>query len=230
MKNSTRFLASAVWLLLCLPGTTAFATDNDNSLEGLEFRLVGPWRGGRVTTVTGVRGQPNLYYMGATGGGVWKTENAGTTWENISDEFFKVGTIGAVAVAPSDPNVLYVGTGESPIRGVTTSHGDIEAEYVVNCAGMWARQLGAASGVNIPLQAAEHYYLITEKIAAMSAAWPVLEDPSSFGYYREEVGGLMIGLFEPVCAPWQVGGCPRTSRSGRCRPTGTAWPRTSRRP
>ena len=94
------------------------------------------------------------------------------------------------------------------VTGVSTASGDIEAQYVVNCAGMWARQLGAASGVAIPLQAAEHSYLITEKIPAMSAAWPVLEDPGSYGYFREEVGGLMIGLFEPVCAPWQVGGIP----------------------
>ncbi len=83
-----------------------------------------PWRGGRVTTVTGVPGKPHLYYMGATGGGVWKTENAGTTWENVSDGFFDVGTIGAVAVAESDNNVIYAGTGEAPIRGVTTSQGD----------------------------------------------------------------------------------------------------------
>ena len=93
-------------------------------LEGLEWRLVGPYRGGRVTTVAGVPDNPLLYYMGATGGGVWKTENAGTTWENLSDDYFKVGTIGAVAVSESDNNVLYVGTGEAPIRGVTTSSGD----------------------------------------------------------------------------------------------------------
>ncbi len=93
-------------------------------LSAVEWRMIGPYRGGRVTTVTGVADKPWLYYMGATGGGVWKTENAGTTWENISDEFFNVGTIGAVAVSESDNNVLYVGTGESPIRGVTTSHGD----------------------------------------------------------------------------------------------------------
>jgi photosystem II stability/assembly factor-like uncharacterized protein len=98
--------------------------DAATPLEGLEWRLIGPYRGGRVTTVTGVAENPMLYYMGATGGGVWKTGNAGTTWENISDEFFKVGTIGAIAVAESDNNVLYVGTGESPIRGVTTSQGD----------------------------------------------------------------------------------------------------------
>jgi len=96
----------------------------ESVIDALEWRMIGPYRGGRVTTVTGVAGKPNLYYMGATGGGVWKTENAGTTWENLSDGFFDVGTIGAVAVAPSDHNVLYVGTGESPIRGVTTSHGN----------------------------------------------------------------------------------------------------------
>ena len=100
---------------------------DDAVLKGLEWRMIGPYRGGRVTTVAGVADKPMLYYMGATGGGVWKTENAGTTWENISDEFFKVGTIGAVAVSESDNNVLYVGTGEAPIRGVTTSSGD----------GMW---------------------------------------------------------------------------------------------
>lgn len=93
-------------------------------LEAKKWRFVGPYRGGRVTTVAGVPDNPQLYYMGAAGGGVWKTENAGLSWENISDNDFGVGTIGAIAVAPSDPNVLYVGTGEAPIRGVTTSHGD----------------------------------------------------------------------------------------------------------
>ncbi|MEX1265275.1 MAG: hypothetical protein WEA08_00030 [Woeseia sp.] len=93
-------------------------------LDGLEYRLIGPWRGGRVTAVTGVPGNPQLYYMGATGGGVWKTTNAGETWENISDGQIPVGTIGAVAVAESDPNVIYVGTGEAPIRGVTTAQGE----------------------------------------------------------------------------------------------------------
>ncbi len=94
------------------------------------------------------------------------------------------------------------------VTGVRTEQGDIECEYVVNCAGMWARQLGARSGVNIPLQSAEHYYLITERIPELSSSWPVLEDPGSYGYFREEVGGLMIGLFEPVCAPWKVEGVP----------------------
>ncbi len=104
------------------------------------------------------------------------------------------------------------------VAGVRTEHGDIEAEYVVNCAGMWARQLGALSGVNIPLQSAEHYYLITDRIPGLSGSWPVLEDPGSYGYFREEVGGLMIGLFEPVCAPWKVGGVPEDFSFGEITP------------
>src|SRR5215471_12503967 len=94
------------------------------------------------------------------------------------------------------------------VTGVRTAQGDIEAEYVVNCAGMWARQLGELAGVSIPLQAAEHYYLLTEPIDGVDGDWPVLEDPANYGYYREEGGGLMLGLFEPVCAPWNVGGVP----------------------
>ncbi|HAN71903.1 MAG TPA: oxidoreductase [Actinobacteria bacterium] len=94
------------------------------------------------------------------------------------------------------------------VVGVATSEGDIECEYVVNAAGMWARQLGERNGVTIPLQAAEHYYLITEEMPQVEATWPILEDPGRHGYYREEGGGLMVGLFEPVCAPWSVSGIP----------------------
>ena len=104
------------------------------------------------------------------------------------------------------------------VAGVRTLQGDIRAEYVVNCAGMWARELGALSGVNIPNQAAEHYYMITEAIADLPKDMPVLEDPSSYGYFREEVGGLMIGLFEPVCAPWSVAGIPKEFSFGEISP------------
>ncbi len=99
-------------------------------------------------------------------------------------------------------------TKRGAISGVETDRGVIETEFVVNCAGMWARQIGADAGVNIPLQAAEHYYLITEQIEGISNTWPVIEDPASFGYYREEVGGLLIGFFEPEAVPWKVEGVP----------------------
>jgi len=108
--------------------------------------------------------------------------------------------------------VLDVIAEHGSVRGVVAEVGGeqvtIECEYVVNCAGMWARQLGERHGVTVPLQAAEHYYLITEQIEGMDGSWPVIEDPANHGYYREEVGGLMIGLFEPVCAPWKVEGIP----------------------
>jgi 4-methylaminobutanoate oxidase (formaldehyde-forming) len=104
------------------------------------------------------------------------------------------------------------------VAGVRTAHGDIAAEFVVNCAGMWARQLGDAHGVNIPNQAAEHYYLITEAIPDLPPNLPVLEDPASYGYFREEVGGLLVGLFEPVCAPWNVDGIPEDFSFGEIPP------------
>ena len=104
------------------------------------------------------------------------------------------------------------------VTGVKTAHGDIQAEYVVNCAGMWGRQMGDAAGVNIPNQAAEHYYLITEDIKDLPPSMPVLEDPSSYGYFREEVGGLMVGLFEPICAPWRVEGIPNDFSFGEIQP------------
>ena len=92
-------------------------------------------------------------------------------------------------------SVHQVLTHNNHVRGVRTSHGDIECEYVVNCAGIWARQLGAADGISIPLQASEHYYLITDRIPGLDLELPVLEDPSRYGYYRPEGDGLMVGLF-----------------------------------
>ena len=91
--------------------------------KALKWRSIGPYRGGRVTAVAGVPGQPLAYYMGATGGGVWKTDDAGLTWHAITDGYVKTGSVGAIAVAPSDPNVVYVGMGEADIRS-NFSHGD----------------------------------------------------------------------------------------------------------
>ncbi len=115
-------------------------------------------------------------------------------------------------------------TRNGTVTGVRTAYGDIEAEYVVNCAGMWARQLGETVGVNIPLQAAEHYYLLTTPFDGIDGSWPVLEDPASYGYFREESGGLMLGLFEPVCAPWQVDRVPADFSFGTITPD---WDRMS---
>ena len=104
------------------PGESDQEDAKDKAFKGLKWRLIGPFRGGRVLAVTGVSGQPNTYYFGAVAGGVWKTTNGGVTWEPIFDKE-PIASIGAIAVAPSDPNVIYVGTGEACIRG-DISYGD----------------------------------------------------------------------------------------------------------
>ena len=104
--------------------TNAQLASDSVTFRALQWRLVGPFRGGRANAVTGVTSNPFVYYAGYTGGGVWKTENAGASWRNISDTFFRTGSIGAIAVAESDPNVVYVGTGEHAVRGQSSSYGD----------------------------------------------------------------------------------------------------------
>ena len=104
------------------------------------------------------------------------------------------------------------------VTGVRTDAGDVECELVVNCAGMWTRELAERNGVVVPNQAAEHYYLVTEPIDGMSPDAPVFEDPAAHGYYREEGGGMMVGLFEPVAAAWKVDGIPHDFSFGEITP------------
>ncbi|MDZ4679569.1 MAG: glycosyl hydrolase [Saprospiraceae bacterium] len=100
------------------------APDLNAFYQPVKWRSIGPFRGGRSVAASGVVGDITTYYMGTTGGGVWKTDDLGVTWKNISDGYFKTGSVGAIAVSESDPNVLYVGMGEHAVRGVMTHHGD----------------------------------------------------------------------------------------------------------
>ncbi len=96
----------------------------DSIFKPVKYRSIGPFRGGRSVCASGVIGDPTTYYMGTTGGGLWKTEDAGQIWKNISDGYFKTGSVGAIAVAESNSNILYCGMGEHAPRGVMTHHGD----------------------------------------------------------------------------------------------------------
>lgn len=109
---------TAAWLLafVCMFFCTAAEAQTGELFKDLEFRYIGPSRGGRVTTVTGHKADPGTFYMGATGGGVWKTTNYGVRWENISDGYFETGSIGSIDVADADPDIVYVGTGSDGIR------------------------------------------------------------------------------------------------------------------
>lgn len=118
------FLALAV--TICATPSTGGAQQrgyDQSLLKGLQWRSIGPYRGGRATAVAGVTSEPKVFYFGATGGGVWKSTDGGINWDSVSDEYFKTGSVGAIGVAESDPNVIYVGMGEVPIRG-NFSHGD----------------------------------------------------------------------------------------------------------
>ena len=111
------------------------------------------------------------------------------------------------------------------VTGVLTEAGRIETETVVNSAGMWARQFGALAGVSVPLQAAEHYYLLTDTVPGMDPDLAVIEDPDSYGYYRPEGDGMLVGLFEPEGAPWSLDGVARDFSFGKLPPD---WDRMER--
>ncbi len=121
LVSQINIMKSIFSLILVLLVSTSYGQEINNSSykdisEGLNWRCIGPFRGGRSAAVTGVEGKPMLYYMGSTGGGIWKTKNGGNTWENISDGYFG-GSIGSIAVSSSDNNVLYSGGGEVTVRG-----------------------------------------------------------------------------------------------------------------
>ncbi len=170
-------------LLLAILTHDAFSQSIDEKqYEGMEYRLVGPYRGGRSAAVTGVPSQMLVHYMGTTGGGVWKTSDGGQSWNNISDGFFG-GSIGAVAVSEWDPNVIYVGGGEKTLRG-NVSHG----------YGMWKSVDAGKTWKSIGLEDSRHIPRIRihprNPDLVYAAALGHLFGPSDErGVYRSQDGG-----------------------------------------
>jgi len=191
VRNATRFvlpvLFSAATVSASSPQVPTAPPPKEatfeSRMEGMRFRCVGPFRGGRVTAVAGVRGQRSTHYFGGTGGGVWKTADGGTTWEPVSDKDFRTGSVGAVAVSESDPNVVWAGMGEAPIRG-NVSHGD----------GVWRSLDAGRSWKNVGLSATQQISAIRVHpkdpdvawVAAQGKAWGPSEER---GVYRTKDGG-----------------------------------------
>ena len=155
---------------------------SNNLFEGLEWRSIGPFRGGRSAAVTGVSERPNLFYFGAAGGGIWKTSDAGNSWENLSDGYFG-GSVGAIAVSDWDPNVIYAGGGEVTVRG------NVSSGY-----GMWKSVDGGKTWENKGLP--DSYHVVRIKIhpknpdLVYAAVMGNLYKPTATrGIYRSKDGG-----------------------------------------
>lgn len=194
MKSLRSLLLAGIILLICAPDSLAqrrkrkaqepAGVSYDTALyNAMEFRLVGPFRGGRATAVAGVVQDPMTYYMGATGG-VWKTDDAGESWFNISDGFFKTASVGAIAVSESDPNVVYVGMGEAPVRGVMTSHGD--GVYKSTDAGKTWSHIGLEKTRQISKIVVDPNNPDLIIVGAQGSPYAATEDR---GIYRSEDGG-----------------------------------------
>ncbi|HEU5132426.1 MAG TPA: hypothetical protein VFT26_10000, partial [Pyrinomonadaceae bacterium] len=150
----------------------------------MQYRSIGPYRGGRSAAVAGVPSQPFVFYYGATGGGVWKTTDGGINWESVSDNsVFGTGSVGAIAVADSDPNTVYVGMGESPIRG-NVSHGD--GVYKSNDAGKTWKRVGLEDTRQIPRIRVHPKNPDLVYVAALGHVWGPNEQR---GVFRSKDGG-----------------------------------------
>ncbi len=195
MKKITTYLILITFIVAAIPlnaqrkkKTTDALVFDESLFNGIEWRLVGPFRGGRAGTATGVPNDPNLYYMGTAGGGVWKTTDAGSTWSCISDGYFG-GSIGAVAVSESDPNVIYVGEGEQTLRGNVSSGN-----------GVWKSVDAGESWKFLGLEGTEHIARIRIHptnpdlvyVAAIGNLW---KPNSERGVFRTKDGG---GSWEKV--------------------------------
>jgi len=167
-------------------------------LMGIERELVSP---GEIAAMW-----PQLDSSAVTSG--YFTANEGRADPaNVAMALAKGARMGGASIVEG-VRVTGVSLKDRRVIGVQTDQGDIETDYLVNAAGMWARQFGALAGVTVPIQACEHAYLISEPFEGVTRDLPIFEDPDRFAYYREEVGGLMVGLFEPVSAPWSLDGIP----------------------
>jgi photosystem II stability/assembly factor-like uncharacterized protein len=156
----------------------------NKQLQALKWRCIGPFRGGRSVCATGVPGNTAVYYMGTTGGGLWKTDDMGLNWNNISDGYFKTGSVGAVAVPESDANVVYVGMGEHAIRGVKTHHGD-GVYKSIDAGKTWA---------HMGLTATQHIARIVvhpknPDLVYVAAQGPLYSKSPNRGIYKSSNGG-----------------------------------------
>jgi 4-methylaminobutanoate oxidase (formaldehyde-forming) len=140
-------------------------------------------------------------------GGSWVPQDGTASPVDVTQAFVK-GARGRGALCLEGVRVTGISQADGRVTGVITDQGEIKADYVVNCAGLWGREIGRMAGVNVPLHACEHYYAHTEKLDDLPADLPVMRDHDKCAYYREDAGSLLIGAFEPNAVPWGQNGIP----------------------
>jgi 4-methylaminobutanoate oxidase (formaldehyde-forming) len=151
-----------------------------------------------------------LYPFVETGdllGGSWVAQDGTASPVDVTQAFIK-GARGRGALCLEGVRVTGIEQARGRVTGVTTTQGPIRADFVVNCGGLWGREIGRMAGVNVPLHACEHYYAHTEKLEGLPANLPVLRDHDNCAYYREDAGSLLVGAFEPHAVPWGQDGIP----------------------
>ena len=140
-------------------------------------------------------------------GGSWVAQDGTASPVDVTQAFVK-GARGRGALCLEGVRVTGISQADGRVTGVITDQGEIKADYVVNCAGLWGREVGRMAGVNVPLHACEHYYAHTEKLEDLPADLPVMRDHDRCAYYREDAGSLLVGAFEPNAVPWGQNGIP----------------------
>jgi glycine cleavage system T protein len=165
---------------------------------GVEVELISPSEAGRRWP---------LMRTDDLAGAVWIPRDGRTNPIDTTLALAKGARQGGVTIV-ENVRVTGIHRDRDAVTGVATDHGDVACEVVVNCAGMWGRDVGRMAGVNVPLHASEHFYIVTEPMAGVTRELPVLRDTDGFIYAREEVGGLLMGGFEPVAKPWGMDGVP----------------------
>jgi 4-methylaminobutanoate oxidase (formaldehyde-forming) len=165
---------------------------------GVEMHLVSPEEAGKLCPIL---------RTDDLAGAVWIPGDGKANPTDLTQSLAKGARIGGARLIEG-VRVTGFDIRKGRVAGVRTTEGDVACEVVVLCAGQWSRQIGALAGVSVPLHSAEHFYVVTRPIKGVSPDLPVMRDPDAFIYYKEEVGGLLMGGFEPVAKPWGMDGVP----------------------
>lgn len=192
-------------------GSLSIATDNERFTELKRGASMARCFGLEVEVITASEARElwPLLNIADVAGAVFLPKDGQINPSDVAQAIAKGARMGGASIF-ENTKVTAIHQANGRVAGVGTEYGDIASEYVVNCGGMWAREIGRLCGVNVPLHAAEHFYVLTEPVKGLPSSLPVLRDPDNCAYYKEDAGKLLVGFFEPKAKPWGMDGIPET--------------------